>query len=63
MIDLHTHTNESDGTYTPAELVQAALDAGLDALAITDHDTFTGYQVALPLARERGLDLIISIED
>jgi predicted metal-dependent phosphoesterase TrpH len=61
LIDLHTHTNESDGTYTPDELIQAALDAGLEALAITDHDTFTGYELALPLARRRGLDLICGI--
>lgn len=62
MIDLHTHTNESDGTYTPDELVQAAVDAGLEALAITDHDTFAGYELALPLARRRGLDLVRGIE-
>jgi predicted metal-dependent phosphoesterase TrpH len=62
LIDLHAHTNESDGTYTPAELVEAALAAGLGALAITDHDTFAGYEAALPVARERGLDLIRGVE-
>ena len=50
MIDLHTHTNESDGTYTPAELIDEALSSKLEALAITDHDTLAGYDAALPLA-------------
>lgn len=62
MIDLHTHTTESDGTFTPQELVGAAADLGLEALAITDHDTFLGYDTALPSAQERGLDLICGIE-
>ncbi len=60
MIDLHTHTNESDGSYTPFELVDAALH--LDALAISDHDTLAGYDRALPRAREKGLDLVCGIE-
>ena len=62
MIDLHTHTNESDGTFTPAELVDAALERGLEALAITDHDTFAGYDQASLRARENGLDLVCGIE-
>ena len=62
MIDLHSHTNESDGTYTPAELVEAAGRLNLEALAITDHDTFAGYDQALPLARAAGLDLVCGIE-
>lgn len=62
MIDLHSHTNESDGTQTPAELVDTALKLGLEALAITDHDTFAGYDQAAPLARAAGLDLVCGIE-
>lgn len=62
MIDLHTHTNESDGTYSPFELVDAAAALRLDALAITDHDTLAGYDRALPRAREKGLDLVCGIE-
>jgi predicted metal-dependent phosphoesterase TrpH len=61
-IDLHSHTNESDGTLTPAELVTLAKRLGLDALAITDHDTFAGYEKALPFARTAGLDLVRGIE-
>ena len=38
-IDLHVHTTASDGTFTPAQVVELARDAGLSAIAITDHDT------------------------
>ncbi|MBV9081558.1 MAG: PHP domain-containing protein [Acidobacteriaceae bacterium] len=62
MIDLHTHTNESDGSLSPEELVLAAVAAGLDALAITDHDTFSGYEKALPFALRAGLPLFRGIE-
>jgi len=62
VIDLHSHTNESDGTFTPAELVDLATERGLEALAISDHDTFAGFDQALPLARSRGLDLVCGIE-
>lgn len=62
MIDLHTHTNESDGTLSPQELVQAAVHLKLEALGISDHDTFAGYDQAVPLARAAGLELICGIE-
>ena len=62
MIDLHSHTDESDGTTPPADLIDLAVAAGLEALAITDHDTFTGYDEAAPIARELGLDLVCGIE-
>lgn len=62
MIDLHTHTTESDGTSSPAELIQAAVDARLEALAITDHDTFAGFDKAVPLAKDAGLPLYRGIE-
>lgn len=61
-IDLHSHTNESDGSLLPEELVQLAKRSDLDALAITDHDTFAGYEKALPFARGAGLDLVRGIE-
>jgi predicted metal-dependent phosphoesterase TrpH len=62
MIDLHSHTDRSDGTSTPAELVNEAVRTGLTALAITDHDTFTGYDAAVPHAQTAGLNLICGIE-
>lgn len=45
-IDLHTHSTASDGTDSPADLVRAAAAAGLDAVAITDHDTTAGWAAA-----------------
>jgi len=62
LIDLHAHTNASDGTLTPDQLIGLAQHNGLDALAITDHDTFAGYEAALPIARAAGLDLVRGIE-
>ncbi len=62
MIDLHTHTTESDGSCTPAELVAEAARIGVDVLSITDHDTFAGYDDAAPLARQAGIELICGIE-
>lgn len=54
LIDLHTHSTESDGTDTPAGLVTTAVAAGLDAIAITDHDTTAGWAEAERAVREHG---------
>lgn len=62
MIDLHIHTTASDGTWTPEQVVTAAKQSGLDAIAITDHDTFAGYEEALPVAAREGVPLICGIE-
>jgi 3',5'-nucleoside bisphosphate phosphatase len=62
LIDLHTHTTASDGTFSPAELVQAAHAAELSAVAITDHDTLAGYDEARPIAEGLGLELVCGIE-
>ena len=61
-IDLHTHSRASDGTDTPAGLVRAAVDAGLDVLAITDHDTSAGWAEARRAAEETGLTLVPGME-
>lgn len=61
-VDLHSHTNESDGTLTPAELVSLAKRIGLAAIAITDHDTFAGYEKAGSVAAAAGLDIVRGIE-
>ncbi|TDB69953.1 PHP domain-containing protein [Micromonospora sp. KC721] len=60
-IDLHTHSTASDGTLTPAELVRAAADAGLDVVAITDHDTTAGWDAAVA-ALPPGLTLVRGAE-
>ena len=62
MIDLHSHTNESDGTCSPAELIGEARRVGVHLLGITDHDTFSGFDQALPVARAAGLELVCGIE-
>lgn len=54
-IDLHTHTTASDGSLSPAELIKQADQAGLKAVAVTDHDTIAGLAEAL--AAGQGLDL------
>ena len=62
LIDLHSHTEASDGTDTPRELIDRARALGLGALAITDHDTLFGYEQALPYAESLGFDLVCGIE-
>lgn len=61
-IDLHTHSNVSDGTETPTELVHAAVAAGLGTVALTDHDATTGWAEAAGAAREAGITLIPGME-
>jgi len=61
-IDLHTHSSCSDGTDTPAGLVRKAAEAGLDVVAITDHDTFAGWEEALAEAERRGIGLVVGAE-
>ena len=60
-IDLHCHSTASDGTLTPAELVTAGAQAGLDVMAITDHDTTGGWAEASE-ARPDGLRLVRGAE-
>jgi len=62
VIDLHVHTTESDGSLTPEEIVRAAREAGLEALAIADHDTLGGYDRARAVAEQVGLDLVCAVE-
>ena len=62
MIDLHSHTNESDGTCSPPELIKEAVRAGVDVLGITDHDTFRGFDQAAPVARQAGIEAVCGIE-
>ncbi|WP_081236079.1 PHP domain-containing protein [Streptomyces viridosporus] len=60
-IDLHTHSTASDGTDTPADLVRKAGAAGLDVIALTDHDTTRGHAEALAALPE-GLTLVTGAE-
>jgi predicted metal-dependent phosphoesterase TrpH len=60
-IDLHTHSSVSDGTETPAELLATARAAGLDVIALTDHDTTAGWSLA-EAARPPGLTVVPGME-
>ncbi|WP_031014198.1 PHP domain-containing protein [Streptomyces sp. NRRL F-5727] len=60
-IDLHSHSTASDGTDTPAELVRNAAAAGLDVVALTDHDTTRGHAEAIAAAPE-GLTVVPGAE-
>ncbi len=61
-IDLHTHSSVSDGTETPGELVASAAAAGLDVVALTDHDTTAGRAEASDAARRLGVALVPGTE-
>lgn len=61
-IDLHTHSTASDGTDTPAELVRNAAAAGLDVVALTDHDTVGGYAAATAALDGTNLTLVTGAE-
>ena len=60
--ELHAHSTYSDGSATPRQLVERAAALGLQALAITDHDTACGARVAARYARDLGIELIPAIE-
>ncbi|MCG8400967.1 MAG: PHP domain-containing protein [Firmicutes bacterium] len=62
LADLHVHTNASDGTSSPAEVVRMAARAGLRAIAITDHDTMDGVPAALAEAGRYEIDVLGGVE-
>ncbi|WP_099331536.1 PHP domain-containing protein [Actinomyces minihominis] len=62
IIDLHTHTNHSDGTDSPEGLIFAAQAAGLDVIGVTDHDSFGAWAEATKAAVARGVNLVRGAE-
>jgi 3',5'-nucleoside bisphosphate phosphatase len=62
LIDLHSHTNESDGTCSPPQLIDEAVRAGVKILGITDHDTLKGFDQAQQPASAAGVELVCGIE-
>lgn len=62
IVDLHVHSTRSDGTFTPRELVDYALQKGLSAFALTDHDTTDGLAEAMEYAKDKGIEVIPGIE-
>ena len=61
-IDLHIHTTASDGSFTPSEIVKMAFDDGLAAIAISDHDTVSGYEEAREAGLKLGIPVVPGIE-
>lgn len=61
-VDLHTHSNISDGTLSPEQLVRAANEIGIHTLALTDHDTMDGLTQAEDIAEEVGITLVSGVE-
>lgn len=62
MLELHCHTTHSDGMLTPAQLVEAAIVAGVEVLAITDHDTVSGWDEAFATASSRPIEIVPGLE-
>jgi len=62
LIDLHTHSNRSDGLDSPSELVGLAAKAGITVLGLADHDTTSGWDEALAAARKHRIGLVPAIE-
>ena len=61
-VDLHVHTNFSDSTLSPAEVVDYAVSAGLKAVAITDHDVVEAISIVEQLGQKRGLEVVPGVE-
>lgn len=61
-VDLHTHSNISDGTLTPELLVQAAIEKGIHTLALTDHDNMDGLKIAEQVAKNQPIQIISGVE-
>lgn len=62
IVDLHVHSNKSDGSFTPSELVDYAVEKGLRAFALTDHDTTEGLDEAIAAATGKEIEVIPGIE-
>ena len=61
-IDLHVHTSASDGTYSGAGVVRLAVEQGLSAIAVTDHDTVSAYSEAAAEGEKLGIEVVPGIE-
>ena len=64
--DFHVHTNYSDGVFSPEKIVDTAIDAGLEAIALTDHDNILSYEIAQNYLKNLGkqdkLEIIQGVE-
>lgn len=62
LIDLHVHSNASDGSLTPSEVADEAIKMGLSAIALTDHDTIDGVTEILEYTKDKNLEVVPGIE-
>ena len=60
-VDLHTHSNISDGTFSPQQLVEAAVEKLVHTLALTDHDTMDGLVLAEEAAKNHEIKIISGV--
>ncbi|HMB00059.1 MAG TPA: PHP domain-containing protein, partial [Spirochaetota bacterium] len=58
LIDLHVHSNESDGSFTPEELIDKAIGQNIDTLALCDHDTTAGHKRWQKYGKHKNITLI-----
>lgn len=61
-VDLHVHSTFSDGTLTPTQLIDLAIEKNLSAIALTDHDTFDGIGEFFEYGKDKNIELIVGIE-
>lgn len=62
LCDLHTHSTFSDGTYTPEEIIDLAVNTGLGAVALTDHNTVSGLERFISYGKDKPIDIVPGIE-
>jgi len=62
IVDLHTHSNITDGSCTPKELIDVAVKEKVKAIALTDHDNIGGLEEAAKYAKEKNIDFLKGIE-
>ena len=62
MVDLHAHTTASDGSLSPSQLVELALEKNLSSVGITDHDTIAGWDEALIKGADLGIEIVPGVE-
>ena len=62
LIDLHVHSNASDGSFTPSEVADMAIEAGLSAIALTDHDTIDGIPEMMSYTKDKPIEVVPGIE-
>ncbi len=61
-VDLHIHTSFSDGAFSPEKIVDTALDVGLGAIAITDHDNVLSHNIACEYAKDKPIEILPGVE-